>query len=77
MTNENLMDDAFHRFCNIRLHHSSIHKTAGLEGSKHLLFHKKFFFIEIKEYFIRLIEKLNHYYEFADIYPRIKKPFEL
>ena len=30
-------------------------------------------FIEIKEYFIRLIEKLNHYYEFADIYPRIKK----
>ena len=26
-------------------------------------------FIEIKEYFIRLIEKLNHYYEFADIYP--------
>ena len=34
-------------------------------------------FIEIKEYFIRLIEKLNHYYEFADIYPTIKKPFEL
>ena len=30
-------------------------------------------FIEIKEYFIRLIEKLNHYHEFADIYPRIKK----
>ena len=30
-------------------------------------------FIEIKEYFIRLIEKLNQYYEFADIYPRIKK----
>ena len=24
-------------------------------------------FIEVKENFIRLIEKLNHYYEFADI----------
>ena len=41
MMDENLMDDNYHRFCNIRLHHSSIHKTAGLEGSKHLLFQEQ------------------------------------
>ena len=44
MTDENLMDDNYHRFCYNWLHHSSIHKTAGLEGSKHLLFHKNNFY---------------------------------